>query len=271
PRFHLVEVQHLGDHPIEPVSVLVDIAGVLAHLLESEVLASHHLREALNARERRAELVADDRNEIALRSVQPLELGDRGALALEGLGRRDRDAKLLRDGLDEADVIGRPLSGAVDLRERKGAGELTSDADWGRGGCDDVLLDHILGRARIGEPSILADVSHDDRASEPSGEARYGYVLGPDPHGRDAGRVPLVRYGEVILRRAGAYESAGNVEHLRELLHGAAKDLLGIEARPGALRDPVDQRLALRTRLGLLDGERAVYGARDVLPHDHRK
>ena len=96
-------------------------------------------------------------------------------------------------------------------------------------------------------------------------------MLGPDPHGRDAGRVPLVRYGEVILRRAGADESAGNVEHLRELVHGAAKDLLGIEARPGALRDPVHKRLALRARLGLLDGERAVNGARDVLPHDHRK
>src|SRR5438105_4898139 len=56
PRLHLVEVQHLGDHPVEPVSVLVDIDGVLAHLFEREVLASHQLREALNARERRAGL-----------------------------------------------------------------------------------------------------------------------------------------------------------------------------------------------------------------------
>src|SRR5438105_12191037 len=252
PRLHLVEVQHLGDHPIEPVSVLVDIAGVLAHLFESEVLASHHLREALNARERRAEFVADDGNEIALRSVQPLELDDGGALALEGLGRRDRDAKLLRDGLDEADIVGCPLSGVVDLRERKGTGELSADTDGrGRRG-DNVRRDDVLGSARIGEPTILADVGHDDRASEPSGKARDGYVLGPDPHGRDAGRVPLVRYGDVVLRRAGADERAGNVDHLRELVHGAAKDLLGIEARPGALRDPVHKRLALRARLGLL-------------------
>src|SRR5439155_11279692 len=106
--------------------------------------------------------------------------------------------------------------------------------------------DDVLSRARISEPAIFADVGDDDRASEPSGEARDGYVLGPDPHGRNAGRAPLVRYGEVILRRASADESAGNIEHLRELVHGAAKDLLGIEARPGALRDPVHKRLALR-------------------------
>src|SRR6266513_1947966 len=67
-----------------------------------------------------------------LRAVQALELDDRGALSLEGLGCGDRDAKLLRHGLDEPDVVGRPLAGPVDLRERERAGELTADAN-GRG------------------------------------------------------------------------------------------------------------------------------------------
>ena len=76
--------------------------------------------------------MADDRHEVAFRSVQALELDDRGALALEGLGCGDRDPELLRHGLDEADVVGGPLSGAIDLREGERACELASDAN-GRG------------------------------------------------------------------------------------------------------------------------------------------
>src|SRR5439155_248871 len=86
-------------------------------------------RETLDAGEGRAKLVADDRHEVAFRSVQALELDDRGALALEGLGRGDRDPELLRHGLDETDVVGRPLPGAIHLRERERACELASDAD----------------------------------------------------------------------------------------------------------------------------------------------
>ena len=93
----------------------------------------------------------------------------------------------------------------------------------------------------------------------------------PDPDRRDAGRVPLVGHSEVVLGCARADERSGDLQHFRELLDGAAEDLLGIEARSGALRDPIDQRFALRARLGLFDGERTVYGARDVLAHDHRE
>ena len=96
-------------------------------------------------------------------------------------------------------------------------------------------------------------------------------MLCPDPDRRHAGRVPLVGDRKVVLGCARADERSGDVQYLRKLLDGAAQDLLRIEARSGTLGDPIGERFALRARLGLFDGERAVYGARDVLAHDHRE
>ena len=253
------------------MGIFVDVAGVLAHLFKGQVLAPHHLREPLDARERRAELVAHDRDEVGLCPVQTLELGDCGALAFVRLCCGDRDAELLPDRLDEPHLVGRPLTSAVDLREREGAGELPTDPDRGRRGGDDVLCHLVLGAVRVREAPILPDVRNDDRAPEARRESRDGQVLGADTDRGDARGVPLVRDRKILFARAGADEGARDTEDLGELVHRAAEDLGRVEARASALCDAVHERLALGSSLRLLNRERAVDRTCHVLAHDHRQ
>ena len=264
-RLHLVEIQHLVDHPIEPLCVFVDVAGVLAHLSERQVLVRHHFRKPLNAGERRSELVRDSGHEVGLQ----LELRNRTALLLERLGRGDRDAQLVSDGFDESHVIGAPFARAVDLRQRERALELAADAYRRGGDGDATALSGVL-RRWFGETAIVADVGHHHRPSESRGELRHRYAPRPAAHGDHPGCGPLVGDVQVIFRHARRNDGAGDAEHAAQLVDRAAEDLVRIETGAGALRDPVHERLALGARLGLRHRQRTVDRARDVLPHDHR-
>src|SRR5437763_1268427 len=83
--FEPVEVQHLGDHPVQPLSVGVDLAGDGFDLAHLHVLVADQLAEALNPDERGAELVAHHRDELALQAAQLLELRQVGHRSLLGL------------------------------------------------------------------------------------------------------------------------------------------------------------------------------------------
>ena len=268
-RLHLVEVKHLVDHPVEALRVLVDVARVLAHLVEREVLAPHHLREPLDPRKRGAELVADDGDEVALRSIQPLELGDGLALLLERFGGRDRDAQLLRDGFDEPDIICGPLTRAVDVGQRERAGELATHANGcGRDG-DGAAQRDTCAQAPV-EPLVPTEIRRDDGAAEPRGQYCDGKAPSDLADRRHPGCVPFIGHAERRLGLADEHDAAGNGEGLRDLIDRATQDLLRIRARAGTLGDAAHDRFALGARLRLGDRERGVDRARDVLAHHHR-
>src|SRR5438445_11351128 len=69
-----VEVEHLGDHPVQSLGFVVDLTGERMDLHGAHLLLPHELAETLDADQRGAELVADHRDELALEPVQLLEL-----------------------------------------------------------------------------------------------------------------------------------------------------------------------------------------------------
>ncbi len=104
-RLHSVEVEHLRDHPVQALRVLVDVGRVLLHLRDGELLVPHELTEPLDPRQRGAELVADDRHEVALRAVQLLQLRDRFPLLLDKLRGRERRHRLVAEQAEQPRVV----------------------------------------------------------------------------------------------------------------------------------------------------------------------
>ena len=91
-----VQVEHVVDQAAQALRLCVDVGGVLSDLLPRQILVTDDLAETLNACERRAELMADDRDKVALDLVQtsqhpgsPCVLGSypacRPAMAATGL------------------------------------------------------------------------------------------------------------------------------------------------------------------------------------------
>src|SRR5207237_8324554 len=145
---------------------------------DREILAPHHLRESLDPGKRGSKLVADDRDEIAFRAVQPLELRDRFALLSVCFGGRDRKAKLLRHRLDEADIVRAPFPGTIELRERERAGQATTDTDRRRRRGDDVLTHDVVRTGGRRETRIPAHVADYDGAPEPRSQTRDRHIRG---------------------------------------------------------------------------------------------
>ena len=83
-----VQVEHVVDHAVETVGVLVDVAGVALGLVEGHVLVADHLAETRDADQRGAELMAHQRDELALQPVEALQARQvrRGGLVRRMLG-----------------------------------------------------------------------------------------------------------------------------------------------------------------------------------------
>src|SRR5260370_12224045 len=64
--FHAVEVQHLGDHPAEALSIGVDVPGELLYLLRLSGVVAHHLALTLYPRNGTPQLVPHHTHELPL-------------------------------------------------------------------------------------------------------------------------------------------------------------------------------------------------------------
>ena len=152
PGFELREVQHVVDEPEQMPLAALDALEVLALLGGDRAAHAHleQLRVAADGVERRAQLVAHHREELALGAVGRFRLAARGALALEELvalhemvahvvlasARAERGAQHRHDGRD--------ADGTLEQR-------------------DVGVRRELLERARDGARQLALAGEHDDR------------------------------------------------------------------------------------------------------------
>ena len=198
-RLHLRQVENVVDEPGQAFALLHDDTQELAALLDRQVgVVVDDLAEGTDGSERRAQLVADGRDEIVLELVQLLEtLVRRSQLFSRGL---ELPALFL-----EAAAVHDQLRGFVqDLHHLVDVVHLLpqhrSDHDAGRGGADragemalGIRHDVGVGRARIVEAAVaLAGEAKERRVGQRlAHELRQQTAQVPD-HGAPA-PDPLAR------------------------------------------------------------------------------
>ena len=110
-RLHPVEVQHLPDHPVQPLGIAVDVVGQSFDLVRTKAVVQQDLAEALDSHQGGAELVADHGDELALELIEALEAGEVGHGRLFGL-------VLCSDVLEHREKV---LDATVGLTDRRHA------------------------------------------------------------------------------------------------------------------------------------------------------
>ena len=237
-RLHAIEVEHLVDHAVQALRVLVDVARVLPHLVQRQLLVPHHLAEALDAREGRAELVADDRDELALRAVEALRLLDRLTLPPEGLDGGKGGGDLVREQREHPCVV----FGVCDRRFVRADAERSESAAAAHQGHREAGV----------EARFLADL----RATLPGLVVLDDEGLATHEHAADDA---FARPHDRVVRR-----SALDIEALRKAQHpalvvpGVERCAAGPEELHRAAEDHVEH--LVRIGAGRERGRRAMQG-----------
>src|SRR6185436_644947 len=153
-------------------------AGVLAHLLERELLVAHHLAKALDSGERGAELVADDGDELALRAVEALQLLDRLALPCERLHGRECRGRLVAEQSEHAAVVFGVHDRWIVRADPEGAERATASQQWDREAGAEARL---LTERRTALPGLIVPDDerlsrHEDAADDALARLEHGVV-----------------------------------------------------------------------------------------------